>query len=98
MARDPVAMALYAIVVSVCAPIWDDIIFRAFLLPSLTRYIPVWCSVAMSSLAFAVVHFNVLLVFLGVALGAVFVRSRNLLASMILHSLWNGFVFLDLMK
>ncbi|XP_020531665.1 uncharacterized protein LOC18448145 isoform X3 [Amborella trichopoda] len=102
MARDPVAMALYAIVVSVCAPIWEEIIFRGFLLPSLTRYMPVWCSVAMSSLAFAVVHFNLQrllpLVFLGVVMGAVFVRSRNLLASMLLHSLWNGFVFLDLMK
>ncbi|CAM0950084.1 unnamed protein product [Alopecurus aequalis] len=61
VARDPVAMALYALVVTVCAPIWEEIVFRGFLLPSLTR-------------------------------------SRNLLASMVLHSLWNGFVFLDLMK
>nr|TKW21630.1 hypothetical protein SEVIR_4G132000v2 [Setaria viridis] len=49
VARDPVAMALYAVVVIVCAPIWEEIVFRGFLLPSLTR-------------------------------------------------LWNGFVFLDLMK
>jgi len=31
-------------------------------------------------------------------MGGAFARSRNLLASMVLHSLWNGFVFLDLMK
>ncbi|KAL8248046.1 hypothetical protein R6Q59_009262 [Mikania micrantha] len=36
VARDPVAMALYATVVSVCAPIWEEIVFRGFLLPSLT--------------------------------------------------------------
>ncbi|KAF2297883.1 hypothetical protein GH714_004716 [Hevea brasiliensis] len=36
-ARDPVAMVLYAIVVSVCAPVWEEIVFRGFLLPSLTR-------------------------------------------------------------
>lgn len=31
-------------------------------------------------------------------MGAVFAQSRNLLASMLLHSLWNAFVFLELMK
>ncbi|XP_019200532.1 PREDICTED: uncharacterized protein LOC109194101 isoform X2 [Ipomoea nil] len=36
--RDPVAMTLYAILVSICAPIWEEIIFRGFLLPSLTRH------------------------------------------------------------
>lgn len=102
MARDPVAMALYAVVVSVCAPVWEEIVFRGFLLPSLTRYMPMWCSILVSAVAFAFAHFNVQrllpLVFLGLVMGTVFARSRNLLASMLLHSLWNGFVFLDLMK
>ncbi|KAK6925903.1 Type II CAAX prenyl endopeptidase Rce1-like [Dillenia turbinata] len=102
VARDPVAMALYAIVVSVCAPVWEEIVFRGFLLPSLTKYMPVWCSILVSSVAFALAHFNAQrmlpLVFLGVVMGAVFARSRNLLTSMLLHSLWNAFVFLDLMK
>ncbi|KAL6979529.1 hypothetical protein U1Q18_021190 [Sarracenia purpurea var. burkii] len=101
-ARDPVAMALYALVVSVCAPVWEEIVFRGFLLPSLTKYMPVWCSILVSSVAFALAHFNVQrmlpLVFLGVVMGVIFARSRNLLPSMLLHSLWNGFVFLDLMK
>ncbi|KAI4352945.1 hypothetical protein L6164_007149 [Bauhinia variegata] len=102
LARDPVAMALYAIVVSVCAPIWEEIVFRGFLLPSLTKYMPVWCAMLVSSVAFALAHFNLQrmlpLIFLGMLMGAVFVRSRNLLPSMLLHSLWNAFVFLDLMK
>lgn len=102
VARDPVAMALYAIVVSVCAPVWEEIVFRGFLLPSLTRYMPVWCAIVVSSVAFALAHFNLQrmlpLVFLGIVMGAVFARSRNLFASMLLHSLWNAFVFLDLMK
>uniref|UniRef100_A0A2P2KDU6 CAAX prenyl protease 2/Lysostaphin resistance protein A-like domain-containing protein n=2 Tax=Rhizophora mucronata TaxID=61149 RepID=A0A2P2KDU6_RHIMU len=101
-ARDPVAMALYAIVVSVCAPLWEEVVFRGFLLPSLTRYMPVWCAVILSSVAFALAHFNVQrmlpLIFLGVVMGVIFARSKNLLPSIILHSLWNGFVFLDLMK
>ncbi|XP_058224264.1 uncharacterized protein LOC131333649 [Rhododendron vialii] len=102
VARDPVAMALYALVVSVCAPAWEEVVFRGFLLPSLTKYMPVWCSILVSSVAFALAHFNVQrmlpLVFLGVVMGVIFARSRNLLPSMLLHSLWNGFVFLDLMK
>lgn len=102
LARDPVAMVLYATVVSVCAPVWEEIVFRGFLLPSLTKYMPVWCAILVSSVAFALAHFNVQtilpLVFLGVVMGVVFARSRNLLPSMLLHSLWNGFVFLDLMR
>lgn len=58
MARDPVAMVLYAVVVSVCAPVWEEIVFRGFLLPSLTRYMRVWCTILVSSVAFALVHFN----------------------------------------
>jgi len=102
VARDPVAMALYAVVVTVCAPIWEEIVFRGFLLPSLTRYMPLPWSILASAAAFALAHFNAQrvmpLIFLGVVMGGVFARSRNLLASMVLHSLWNGFVFLDLMK
>ncbi|RZB88658.1 hypothetical protein D0Y65_027872 [Glycine soja] len=102
VARDLVAMALYAVIVSVCAPIWEEIVFRGFLLPSLTKYMPVWSAILVSSIAFALAHFNIQrvlpLVFLGMVMGTVFVRSRNLLPSMLLHSLWNAFVFLDLMK
>ncbi|GFZ01472.1 CAAX amino terminal protease family protein [Actinidia rufa] len=102
VARDPVAMALYTLVVSVCAPVWEEIVFRGFLLPSLTKYMPVWCSILVSSVAFALAHFNIQrmlpLIFLGVVMGVIFARSRNFLPSMLLHSLWNGFVFLDLMK
>uniref|UniRef100_A0A0D6R4P2 CAAX prenyl protease 2/Lysostaphin resistance protein A-like domain-containing protein n=1 Tax=Araucaria cunninghamii TaxID=56994 RepID=A0A0D6R4P2_ARACU len=89
LARDPVAMLLYAIVVSICAPIWEEVIFRGFLLPSLTRYMPIWSSILVSAIAFALAHFSVQrvlpLTFLGLVMGIVFVRSRNLLASMLLH-------------
>ncbi|KAL3652741.1 hypothetical protein CASFOL_002422 [Castilleja foliolosa] len=102
MARDPIAMGLYSLVLVVCAPLWEEIVFRGFLLPSLTKYMPVWCSILVSSVAFALAHFNVQrmlpLVFLGVVMGITYARSRNLLPSILLHSLWNGFVFLDLMK
>jgi membrane protease YdiL (CAAX protease family) len=102
MARDPIASALYAVVVSVCCPIWEEVLFRGFLLPSLTRYLPTWASIFVSALVFGLAHFNVQrmlpLTFLGLVMGIIFVRSRNLLSSMLLHSLWNGFIFLGLLQ
>ncbi|KAH7433187.1 hypothetical protein KP509_07G058300 [Ceratopteris richardii] len=102
MARDPIASVLYAIVVSVCCPIWEEVIFRGFLLPSLTRYLPMWASIFVSAVIFGLAHFNVQrilpLTFLGLVMGIMFVRSRNLLSSMLLHSLWNGFVFIGLLR
>uniref|UniRef100_A0A0D9WQP9 CAAX prenyl protease 2/Lysostaphin resistance protein A-like domain-containing protein n=1 Tax=Leersia perrieri TaxID=77586 RepID=A0A0D9WQP9_9ORYZ len=50
VARDPVAMVLYAVVVTVCAPIWEEIVFRGFLLPSLTRYMPLPWSILIAQL------------------------------------------------
>ncbi|BBN20090.1 CAAX protease family protein [Marchantia polymorpha subsp. ruderalis] len=101
MSRDPVATLLYAVVISVCAPVWEEVIFRGFLLPSMTRYLPLWGAISVSALAFALAHFSMQrilpLTFLGLVMGFVFVRSRNLLASIVLHSLWNGFAFLELL-
>jgi membrane protease YdiL (CAAX protease family) len=101
-AKDPIANLLYVVVVSVCAPIWEEIIFRGFLLSSLTRYMPLWGSVSVSALVFALAHFSIArllpLSFLGVVMGVIFVRSRNLLACMVLHSMWNAFVFLELLR
>ncbi|KAF8102328.1 hypothetical protein N665_0198s0041, partial [Sinapis alba] len=77
------------------------IVFRGFLLLSLTRYMPVWCVILVSSVAFAL-HISIpcliLLVLLGVVLGLIFARSRNLLPSMLLHSLWNSVMFMELMQ
>ncbi|KAL2609858.1 hypothetical protein R1flu_028431 [Riccia fluitans] len=101
MSRDPIATLLYAIVISVCAPVWEEVIFRGFLLPSMTRYLPLWGAISVSALAFALAHFSMQrilpLTFLGLVMGFVFVRSKNLLASIVLHSLWNGFAFLELL-
>lgn len=99
--RDPIALLVYVGVVTICAPIWEEVIFRGFLLPSLTRYLPNWGAILASSALFALAHCQpqrlLPLLFLGVLIGAVFVRSRNLLASMLLHSLWNAYVFLELL-
>ena len=92
-----VTNVLYFAVVSICAPIWEEAIFRGFLLPSLAKWMPVPGAVLASSLIFAAAHFSLQrfapLLMLGIIMGTLFVRSRNLLTSVALHSLWNMWVF-----
>lgn len=76
-----------------------QLIFRGFLLPSLSKsYAPVAALVA-SAAIFALAHFDrarVLPLFLlGLLLGHVYMRTRNLLAPVALHSLWNVCVFVQ---
>ena len=98
--NDPIAIAIFAFTGAVAAPIFEEIVFRGFLLASLTRYIPIWGAIAASSFVFAVVHISLAellpLMTLGIVMGFVYTRSRNLLAPIILHSLWNGSTLLSL--
>lgn len=98
--QDSVALLIFFITACVAAPIFEEIIFRGFLLPSLTRYMPVWGAVVASSLLFAIAHLSLSevlpLATLGMVLGVVYSRSRNLLASMLLHGLWNAGTLISL--
>jgi uncharacterized protein len=98
--QNKVALAIFFITASIAAPIFEEIMFRGFLLPSLTRYISVWGAILISSLIFAIAHLSLSEVFplatLGIILGVVYTRSRNLLASMFLHSLWNSGTLISL--
>lgn len=98
--RDRVALAIFFLTASLAAPIFEEIMFRGFLLPSLTRYLPVWGAVPVSGLIFAAAHLNISevlpLTALGTVLGFVYARSGNLLSSMLLHSLWNSGTLLTL--
>jgi membrane protease YdiL (CAAX protease family) len=98
--RDSLALFIFFITASVAAPVFEEIFFRGFLLPSLTRYVPVWGAILLSSLVFAAAHLNISevlpLTILGIILGVVYTRSRNLLSSMLLHGLWNSGTLLSL--
>jgi membrane protease YdiL (CAAX protease family) len=92
--QDKIVLAIFFFTASIAAPVFEEIIFRGFLLPSLTRYFPVWGAIVISSLVFALAHLNLSevlpLATLGIVLGFVYTRSRNMLSSMLLHSLWNS--------
>jgi membrane protease YdiL (CAAX protease family) len=98
--QDWVALLLFFVTASLLAPIFEEIMFRGFLLPSLTRYLPVWGAIVSSGLIFAIAHLSLSevlpLTTLGIILGVVYTRSRNLLASILLHSLWNSGTLISL--
>ena len=99
-AQDTVALAIFFSTASLAAPLFEEIMFRGFLLPSLTRYVPVWSAIIISALLFAIAHLSLSevlpLATLGIILGVVYTRSRNLLAPMLLHSLWNSGTLISL--
>ena len=93
-AQDQVALLIFFSTASIAAPIFEEIMFRGFLLPSLTRYTSVNGAIVISGFIFAVAHLSLAevlpLATLGIVLGFVYTRSRNLLAPMLLHCLWNS--------
>lgn len=92
--QDKFAIFVLFITASVAAPIFEEIMFRGFLLPSLTRYLPVSGAIVVSGFTFAIAHLSLAetipLATLGIILGVVYTRSRSLMSSIIIHSLWNS--------
>jgi len=78
------------------APIWEEILFRGFLLQQLTKKISIPFSIILSSIFFAIAHLNgsyfLVLFILGVLLGFAFLHSSNIFTSIFAHSLWNLFI------
>jgi uncharacterized protein len=99
--NDGLTIGLLWFLVAVCAPVFEETLFRGFFLTSLTRYIPTWQAIGFSGIVFAIAHLNLgdllPLSLLGMILGFVYLRSRNLLSSILLHSLWNSGSFISLL-
>lgn len=99
--HDLTTIGLLWFLVAVCAPVFEETLFRGFFLTSLTRYLPTGTAIALSGVVFAIAHLNLgdvlPLSLLGMVLGFVYLRSQNLLASILLHSLWNSGSFISLL-
>jgi membrane protease YdiL (CAAX protease family) len=98
--QDPIALAVFFFTAAIAAPLFEEFLFRGFLLPSLTKYMPLWGAIGLSSFIFAAAHLSLSeimpLMLLGVILGIVYTRSRNLISPMVLHSAWNSVTMLGL--
>jgi uncharacterized protein len=98
--KDPIALGLFFMTTAIAAPIFEELLFRGFLLPSLTRYMTTVNAIVLSGFIFALVHLSLSevlpLTVLGMLLGFVYARTQNLLASMLLHSFWNSGTLISL--
>ncbi|MBD2462706.1 CPBP family intramembrane metalloprotease [Oscillatoria sp. FACHB-1407] len=98
---DPLSLGIFFFTAAIAAPLFEETLFRGFLLPSLTRYVSVPGAIAISSVIFAIAHLSlsevVPLAVLGCVLGVVYTRSRSLLSPMLLHSLWNSGTMIGLL-
>ncbi|MGK7889301.1 MAG: CPBP family glutamic-type intramembrane protease [Leptolyngbyaceae cyanobacterium] len=98
---DGLALGVFFFTAAIAAPLFEELLFRGFLLPSLTRYVSTWGAIALSSLLFATAHLSVSeilpLTVLGMVLGFIYSRTNNLLAPMMVHSLWNSATMLGLL-
>lgn len=104
--RGPLALAAMFLTIAVVAPVFEELLFRGFLLPWLgERLVPRlgrhggWAlAIAISGLTFGAMHLQPqglpTLCTLGLVLGLGFLRTGNLLTSILVHGLWNGGIFL----
>jgi uncharacterized protein len=71
------------------------------LYPALASHMSPWLAIPLTSFIFAACHFSaaelIPLTLLGMVMTYTYHRTRNLVPSMVLHSLWNGGSFLALL-
>jgi membrane protease YdiL (CAAX protease family) len=98
---NPLALALLASTALVLAPLFEETLFRGVLLPVLARHWGQGSAVLASAAFFALAHLSLgelaPLFVLGLGLGWLRLQSGRLGASALLHSLWNGITFANLL-
>lgn len=99
--RNPWALGCFAFTALVLAPLFEETIFRGVLLPVVSRdFGPLW-GVLVSSAVFGIAHLSLgelpPLFVLGLGLGWLRLQSGRLGASVLMHGLWNGLTFLNLL-
>jgi len=91
---------LLFVTTTLLAPLFEEIIFRGILLPTLSRDFGIILGIIVSAFIFALAHLSLgempPLFVLGIGLGITRIASGSLLSSVIMHSLWNGLTFFNL--
>ncbi len=98
--RDPLALALLIATTVFLAPLFEEVVFRGVLLPVLAKSFGPLLGVVFSAVIFGIAHLSVgelpPLVVLGLGLGILRLSSGRLLPCVLMHALWNGVTFLNL--
>ena len=101
MSRNFGALAIIFITTAVLAPLFEEFLFRGVLLPVLVGKQGKDFGVLLSALIFALAHLSVgelpPLFILGVGLALLRLSSGRLFPCVIMHALWNGITFANLL-
>lgn len=90
----PLKILLALAVVSVFAPIFEEILFRGLVQSELCTVFPAWLSILVSSLVFSIMHGllfqSIFTFFCGLVMGWCFYRTGSMITSMIVHIAFNS--------
>jgi membrane protease YdiL (CAAX protease family) len=95
------ALACLALTAVLLAPLFEELLFRGVLLPVVGKEWGAPAGIVVSAVTFALAHLSLSealpLLALGLGLGWLRYSSGRLMSSVVMHSLWNGFTFLNLL-
>lgn len=98
---NPLALLCFAVTAVVLAPLFEETLFRGVLLPVLAQRWGGVAAVTISALVFGIAHLSLgelpPLFVLGLGLGWLRLQSGRLGASVLMHGLWNGLTFANLL-
>lgn len=98
---DPLALACFAVTALVVAPLFEELLFRGLLLPVAGQRLGGAGAVVLSAAVFAIAHLSLgelaPLFVLGLGLGWLRWRSGRLGSAVLMHALWNGMTFMNLL-
>jgi membrane protease YdiL (CAAX protease family) len=98
---NPLALLCFALTAMVLAPLFEETLFRGVLLPVLAERWGGFAAVLISALVFGIAHLSLgelpPLFVLGLGLGWLRLQSGRLAASVLMHGLWNGLTFANLL-
>ena len=98
--HDPTALACFGLTAVVLAPLFEETVFRGVLLPVAARELGAGWGVVVSAAVFAVAHLSLgelpPLLMLGLGLGWLRWSGGRLASCVLMHALWNGLTFTNL--
>ena len=98
--RSTLVLLLLAFTATVLAPLFEELLFRGVLLPVVGARWGIAAGIGVSALVFALAHLSLSeappLLALGIGLGWLRWSSGRLLSTVVMHGLWNGLTFFNL--
>ena len=96
----PADIIIYGLAVVICAPIFEEVVFRGILLTHQMKY-GCWHAAIVSGLLFGLFHQNHSQMFFAAALGILFafidIKAGSIIPSIIAHMVVNGFSFINML-